>query len=326
MTTAPLLVAENVSRSFSLPSGFFNRNGKLQVQAVTGLSLSLQPHEAVGLVGESGSGKSTAGRVMLGLLPPTQGRVLFEGEDLASLDPPRLRALRRRMQLVFQDPYSSLDPSRKVADQVADGLVIHGLASGSDLQLKVEELLRHVGLEPEHGMRYPHSFSGGQRQRIGIARALATSPDILVADEPVSALDVSVQAQVLALLTQLRSELGLAMLFISHDLAAVRHLCDRVVVLYLGRVMEEGPTHEIFSNPRHPYTRALMAAAPNFDRSKRKTRVLLSGEPPSSLSPPRGCVFHTRCSHATSACKENIPLLNPIGTMHYAACSRIDEI
>ena len=326
MTGVPLLVAENVSRSFAVQKGFLGFGKKTSVQAINQFSLSLRPHEAIGLVGESGSGKSTAGRLMLGLLAPTQGRVLFEDKDLAGFDDRQLRALRRRMQLVFQDPYSSLDPRRKVADQIADGLVIHGLARGEDVRLKVDALLRHVGLEAEHGSRYPHSFSGGQRQRIGIARALASSPDILVADEPVSALDVSVQAQVLALLAQLRSKLGLAMLFISHDLAAVRHLCDRVVVLYLGRIMEEGPTREIFSSPRHPYTRALMSAAPSFDRAKKKNRILLTGEPPSPSNPPAGCVFHTRCPHSNEQCKDNVPTLEFIGTGHRVACSRFNEI
>ena len=323
---APLLVAENVSRAFAAQGGFFSLGRKPPVRAVTGFNLALQPHEAIGLVGESGSGKSTAGRLMLGLLAPTEGRVLFEGQDLAGLDPSKIRALRRRMQLVFQDPYSSLDPRRKVADQIADGLTIHNLAKGAALKARVDELLAQVGLNPEHGARFPHAFSGGQRQRIGIARALATAPDVLVADEPVSALDVSVQAQVLALLAKLRSELGLAMLFISHDLPAVRHLCDRVVVLYLGRIMEEGPTREIFAAPRHPYTRARMAAAPSFDRAKKKTRLLLAGEPPSPSNPPPGCVFHTRCPHAAPKCKEAIPPLTEVGPAHRAACVRLGEI
>ncbi|HWK46818.1 MAG TPA: oligopeptide/dipeptide ABC transporter ATP-binding protein [Stellaceae bacterium] len=333
----PLVLAEGLTRRFAA-RGLWRpfSTGPRAVQAVTGFDLSLARGEAVGLVGESGSGKSTVGRLLLGLLPPSEGRVLFEGTDLKGLDGAALRALRRRMQIVFQDPYSSLDPRRPVGAQIADGLSIHRLATAREAPARVAELLRQVGLDADHAKRFPYQFSGGQRQRIGIARALATGPDFLVADEPVSALDVSVQAQVLALLADLRTRLGLAMLFISHDLTAVRHLCDRVVVLYLGRVMEEGPTAEVFASPRHPYTAALLSAVPSLDPAHRRDRIVLSGELPSPADPPSGCVFRTRCPHAIEACAAAIPAPRPVGPgagpgadpgtrSHRAACIR-DEI
>jgi len=292
---------------------------------VVDVSLALTAGEALGLVGESGSGKSTIGRLLLGLLAPTRGRVVFDGIDLAGTPSATLRRLRRRMQLVFQDPYASLDPRRRVGEQIADGLAIHGLASGTASEARVRALLEEVGLPADHAERYPHQFSGGQRQRIGIARALATAPDFLVADEPVSALDVSVQAQVLALLGDLCRRRGLTLLFISHDLPVVRHLCARVVVLYLGRVMEEGPTDEVFSDPRHPYTRALLAAAPHLDPSRRQRHAPLAGEPPSPADPPSGCVFRTRCPYAMPACAKESPALRETGAAgHRVACIRDD--
>jgi ABC-type oligopeptide transport system ATPase subunit len=254
-----LVRAEGLSKWFP-PRGLFRRGRA--VQAVTDVTLSIGEHEAVGLVGESGSGKSTIGRLLLGLIPPSAGRIILDGVDLVAANAATLRRLRRRMQIVFQDPYSSLDPRRKVGPQVADGLAIHRLLPARQRRERVQDLLTQVGLQPEHADRYPHEFSGGQRQRIGIARALATGPDFVVADEPVSALDVSVQAQVLAVLADLRTRLGLALLFISHDLPVVRSLCDRVVVLYLGRIMEEGPAGRVLERPSHPYTRALLSATP----------------------------------------------------------------
>ncbi len=316
-----LIAAEALSRRFpGRRSGVWTRGAP--VQAVTDVSLSVDRGEAVGLVGESGSGKSTLGRMMLGLLPPSEGRVRFDGVDLGRADPGTLQRLRRRMQLVFQDPLSSLDPRRRAGDQIADGLSIHGLVPRAERPDRVAALLRQVGLDPAHADRYPHAFSGGQCQRIGIARALATGPDFLVADEPVSALDVSVQAQVLALLAELRQRLGLALLFITHDLPAVRHLCDRVVVLYLGRVMEEGPTADVFGRPRHPYTRALLSAVPALKPAQRRQRILLEGDPPSPAAPPSGCVFRTRCPHALPKCAEAVPPLR--GDGHRIACVRED--
>ncbi len=298
-----LVRAENLTRRFS--SGFLARGRP--VQAVTEVSLRIAAGEAVGLVGESGSGKSTVGRLLLGLLPPSEGTAIFDGIDLAAAGREQLRKLRRRMQLVFQDPYGSLDPRRTVGAQIGDALRIHAIVPPAQRGPRVAELLEQVGLAAEHAQRYPHQFSGGQRQRIGIARALAAGPEFLVADEPVSALDVSVQAQVLALLADLRTRLGLAMLFISHDLPVVRHLCDRVAVLYLGRVMEEGPVAAVFARPLHPYTRALLSAAPSLHAQQRRTRILLRGEPPSPADPPSGCVFRTRCPHALPACAEAVP-------------------
>ena len=319
MKPPTLLVAEQVTRDFG-GDGWPVR--KPLIHAVTDVSLSLTRGEAVGLVGESGSGKSTIGRLLLGLLAPSTGRVLFDGTDLRHTSVPQMRRMRRRMQLVFQDPYSSLNPRRRVGAQIGDGLSIHALSPRAERSERVAELLLQVGLSPDHARRFPHEFSGGQRQRIGIARALATGPDFLVADEPVSALDVSVQAQVLALLADLRSRLNLTMVFISHDLAAVRHLCDQVVVLYLGRVMEQGSTAEVFGAPRHPYTRALLSAAPSLKLSRMHERMVLKGEPPSPANPPPGCVFQTRCPHAIAKCRGEIPVLAARGGGHLDACLR----
>lgn len=316
-----MIAAEHLGKQFPVGSLLWPAP---PVQAVTDVSLGVARGEAVGLVGESGSGKSTIGRLLLGLERASSGRVLVDGADLATIAPSRMKELRRRMQLVFQDPYSSLDPRRRVGDQIADGMTIHRLASATQRQQRVANLLRQVGLEPAHAHRYPHEFSGGQRQRIGIARALSTGPEFLVADEPVSALDVSVQAQVLRVLADLRSQLGLGLLFISHDLPVVRSLCDRVIVLYLGRVMEEGPAAEVLAEPRHPYTRALLSAAPSFDPARRRSRILLSGEPPSPASPPSGCVFRTRCPWAIAACAEGVPPLRGYEPGHQFACIRDD--
>ena len=315
-----LIAAEHLTRRFG-GLGLFGRGRP--VQAVTDVSLTVARGEAVGLVGESGSGKSTIGRLLLGLLPPSEGRVLIEGADLNRARGAELRAMRRRMQLVFQDPYSSLDPRRRIGEQIADGLGIHGICPPAERPARVQALLEQVGLSAAQAERFPHEFSGGQRQRVGIARALATQPEFLVADEPVSALDVSVQAQVLALLADLRTRLGLGMLFISHDLHVVRSLCDRVLVLYLGRVMEEGPAHEVLERPAHPYTRALLSAAPSLDAMRRRTRILLAGDPPSPADPPSGCVFRTRCPWALDACAEAVPTPRVIGRGHEAACIRV---
>jgi oligopeptide/dipeptide ABC transporter ATP-binding protein len=299
--------------------------GRRSVQAVVDVSFSIERGEAVGLVGESGSGKSTIGRLMLGLLTPSKGRVMVDGMELGRTRGASLQRLRRRMQLVFQDPYSSLDPRRRIGAQIADGLAIHNLVKRSERRARVEAVLSQVGLSPSHAERYPHEFSGGQRQRVGIARALATGPDFLVADEPVSALDISVKAQVLRLLADLRSRLGLGLLFISHDLHVVRSLCDRVIVLYLGRVMEEGPAAEVLANPRHPYTRALLSAAPSLDAASRRTRILLQGDPPSPSDPPSGCVFRTRCPWAVADCAAAVPPPREMAPGHAVACIRAGE-
>jgi oligopeptide/dipeptide ABC transporter ATP-binding protein len=316
-----LVRAGGLTKRFAA-GGLFSRGRP--VQAVTDVSLEIKRGEAFGLVGESGSGKSTVGRLLLGLLPASAGRAVFDGIDLTAVKPRSLRKLRRRMQLVFQDPYGSLDPRRTVGSQVGDALEIHDLAPVAQRHRRVIELLEQVGLAAEHAERYPHQFSGGQRQRIGIARALAASPDFLVADEPVSALDVSVQAQVLSLLADLRTRLGLALLFISHDLPVVRHLCDRVAVMYLGRIMEEGPVARVFARPLHPYTQALLSAAPSLHAHRRRVRILLRGEPPSPADPPSGCVFRTRCPHALPACAEAVPEMRAMEAGHRKACIRDD--
>jgi oligopeptide/dipeptide ABC transporter ATP-binding protein len=315
-----LVVAEQLTHRF----GKKWLLGHRPTQAVSGVSFAISRGEAVGLVGESGSGKSTIGRLLLGLLRPSEGNVRLDSRDIARLSGNELRRLRRRVQLVFQDPYSSLDPRRRVGAQIADALAIHNIVPTEERPSRVRTLLEQVGLDPTHSDRYPHEFSGGQRQRIGIARALATSPDFIVADEPVSALDVSVQAQVLALLAALRQRLGLSLLFISHDLPVVRSLCDRVIVLYLGRIMEEGPVVEVMERPRHPYTRALLSAAPSIDTAGRRRRIVLQGDPPSPSNVPSGCVFRTRCPWAMPACAETVPPLAQVSANHRAACIRND--
>jgi len=314
-----LIEADGIAVRFA-GRGLFQRGPA--VRALDGVSLTVGRGEALGLVGESGSGKSTLGRVLLGLIEPDAGRVTFDGHELATTAARARRDLRPRMQLVFQDPNASLDPRRRIGVQIADGLAINRLTPPAERPDRVATLLAQVGLDPSHAARFPHEFSGGQRQRIAIARALATSPDFLVADEPVSALDVSVQAQVLRLLDDLRRRLGLALLFISHDIAVVRSLCERVVVLYLGRVMEQGPASEILRAPRHPYTQALLSAVPRLNAVDRRERVVLAGEPPNPTAPPSGCVFRTRCAIAVAACADARPPLHPVGPDHAVACIR----
>ena len=310
-----LLELRAVSRHFALPRRGFAPAPMLR--AVQQVSLSVQAGEVVGLVGESGSGKSTLGRLALRLLTPSAGTVMFEGDDLATLSRSALRARRRAMQMVFQDPFASLNPRRSIGGAIAEVLALHGLPHGA---AEVTVALRRVGLEAGDAVRRPRQFSGGQRQRIAIARALATQPRLLVADEPVSALDVSVQAGILALLQGLRAELGLAMLFISHDLRVVEAMADRIVVLYLGRVMESGPARAVFAQPRHPYTAALLAAAPGSHRPA----MTLGGEIPSPADPPSGCVFRTRCPFALPACAAEVPLPRTVAPQHEMACIRDD--
>ncbi len=296
-----------------------------RLRAVDGVSVCVGRGEIVGVVGESGSGKTTLGRAILRLVEPTRGAVRFDGVDLAGLSPRAMLPIRRRMQAVFQDPAGSLNPVMTVGAAIAEPFAIHGIGNRRDRPGRVAALLERVGLSADTAAKLPYALSGGQRQRVGIARALAVSPDLIVADEAVSALDVSVQAQIVNLLGDLRAELGLAMLFIAHDLAVVDHLCDRVIVLYLGRVMEAGRTDAVFSAPRHPYTRALLAAAPQIDPALRRVPVVLAGELPSPVSPPSGCVFRTRCPHAIADCSEAVPPL--VGDAnHAAACIRQAEI
>ncbi|MEO6068326.1 MAG: oligopeptide/dipeptide ABC transporter ATP-binding protein [Gemmatimonadota bacterium] len=304
-------------------SGLF-AGKKPPVRAVDGVSFTVGRGETLALVGESGCGKTSVGRTLLRLQEPTAGRASFDGTDLFALKGEALRAMRRRLQIVFQDPYSSLDPRMTVADSVAEGIEIHRLAKGPAIRARVEELLAEVGLDPSYADRYPHEFSGGQRQRIGIARALAVEPTFIVCDEPVSALDVSVQAQVLNLLADLQRTRGLSYLFIAHDLAVVRQLAHRVAVMYLGRIVELGPTEEVLSRPRHPYTQALLSAVPEPDPVTRRPRVMLAGEPPSPSAPPPGCAFHPRCPHPRrdARCSTERPELRALGegttACHYA--------
>jgi peptide/nickel transport system ATP-binding protein len=309
--SAPLLDVQGLSKHFG--------GGPNPVRAVEDVSFAIQPGEVLGLVGESGSGKSTIGRLVLRLLDPTRGVVRFGGEDIAQTPGRKLKAFRRRAQMVFQDPYASLNPRLRVRDIVGEALDAHGLARGRRGE-RVGELLETVGLPAAHMARYPHEFSGGQRQRIGIARALAVEPELIVADEPVSALDVSVQAQVLNLMQDLRARFGLAMLFISHDLDVVELMCDRIAVLYLGRVMEIGPTAVVSSRPRHPYTQALMAASPKADPDAPRLARTLKGDMPSPMAPPSGCVFRTRCPHAFEACAQIVPPLRSHPDGSASAC------
>ncbi len=311
----PLLRIQNLSKQFGVGPG--------AVRAVQDVSFDILPGETLGLVGESGSGKSTIGRMLTRLIDPTDGKLLYRHEarevDLARLSQGALRPLRADIQIIFQDPYASLNPRMRIRDVLGEALSTHGLARGAARQKRIEELLEQVGLRPEHAERFPHEFSGGQRQRIGIARALAVEPRFIVADEPLSALDVSIQAQVVNLLGELKERLNLTLLFISHDLDVVEYLCDRVVVLYLGRVVEVAPTEALYTRPRHPYTQALLAAAPIPDPAQRREIPLLSGDLPSPKNPPSGCVFRTRCPLAESRCAQADMQLRAVGEGHLQA-------
>ena len=304
--------------------------GSHPVRAVEDVSFAVRVGETLGLVGESGSGKSTIGRLLTRLVDPTAGQILYRSDpdqpvrDLASLSQSQYRPLRSDIQIIFQDPYASLNPRMRIRDVLAEALDTHGLARGAARQPRIQELLQQVGLRPEHADRFPHEFSGGQRQRIGIARALAVQPRFIVADEPLSALDVSIQAQVVNLLGELKAQLGLTLLFISHDLDVVEYLCDRVVVLYLGRVMEMAPTEALYAHPRHPYTRVLLAAAPVPDPAQRRTIPLLQGDLPSPAHPPSGCVFRTRCPLAEARCASTDLTLRERAPGHWSACWRDD--
>jgi oligopeptide/dipeptide ABC transporter ATP-binding protein len=321
--SAPLLEVEDVSRQFVARRSALGRPTAI-VNAVNGVSFSLEAGETLAVVGESGCGKSTLGRLVLRLIDPTAGRIRFEGHDVTACKERELRSVRRNAQLIFQDPYASLNPRMTIARILAEPLALHAVVPASRRAERVSELLRLVGLEPRLARRYPHEFSGGQRQRIAIARALAVEPKLVVCDEPVSALDVSIRAQVLNLLRDLQRRLKLACIFISHDLAVVKHIADRIAVMHLGRIVEIAPTTALFANPRHPYTRALLSAIPVPVPGARHERIVLHGELPSALDPPAGCSFHTRCPVAVARCATERPEL--AGTLHAVACHRAGEL
>ncbi len=317
--TGALLEARDLTRHFAVREGLLRRR---QLRAVDGVDLSIGEGETLGVVGESGCGKSTLARLLLGLLAPTAGEVHFNGSPLRRQG----KAVRRDLQVIFQDPYSSLNPRMTAGEIVERPLIVHKLGNSSQRRERVAELFNWVGLPPESASRYSHEFSGGQRQRIAIARAIASGPRLVIADEPTSALDVSVQAKVLNLLKDLQASLGLTYVFISHDMRVVRHMCDRLAVMYLGRIVEQGPTEEVFQNPRHPYTRALLGAVPRLEPRRKRARVPVEGEPPSPLSPPTGCHFHPRCAWAVDQCRTTSPELRKLSADHLAACHLAEEL
>ncbi len=314
----PLLSLESVYKFFPVRKSFFSSE-TVKVHAVDGVSLSVPEGRTVGLVGESGCGKTTLGRLAIRLIPPDAGRIRFEGRDITTLSGEQLRLLRRKMQIIFQDPYSSLNPRMRVRDIVGEGWLVHGIARGPEIREMAERLLLRVGLSADAADKYPHEFSGGQRQRIGIARAIALSPRLVVSDEPVSALDVSVQAQILNLLRDIQEEYGIAYLFVSHDLRVIRHVSDTVAVMYLGKLMEVAPAADLFREPLHPYSRSLLSAVPMPGRAPRE-KIVLKGEIPSPVHIPPGCRFHTRCFLAEKMCEEFSPLLRQVAPGRFVSC------
>tara|TARA_Y100000588_G_scaffold394095_1_gene512798 strand:- start:2414 stop:3382 length:969 start_codon:yes stop_codon:yes gene_type:complete len=314
-----LLSAENLVKRFPIRGGTLNRVVNY-VQAVNGVSFTVRRGEVLGLVGESGSGKTTIGRLVLRLEEATAGKVIFDGTNILELPKKEMRRFRKRMQIIFQDPYASLNPREKVRTVIGHALALHSIGTPESRRERAAELVEQVGLSPDQLDRFPHEFSGGQRQRVGIARALAVNPDFLVADEPVSALDVSIQAQVINLLSDLKDQLDLTMLFIAHDLAVVEHICDRVAVMYLGKIMELAPSSSLYKNPNHPYTEALLSAVPVPEPGHQQKRTVLSGDIPSAINPPSGCVFRSRCPRAEAICATETPQLKQIGPDHFSAC------
>lgn len=321
----PILEVRNVKKYFPVNAGLFKK--PLQVKAVDDVSFTMYKGETLGLVGESGCGKSTLGRTIVRLYEPTGGEIIFKGDDISHLSSHKLKYLRQQMQLIFQDPYSSLNPRMNVNSIVGEALLTHKLVQkGQEYQDRVVEIIEKCGLAAYHVNRYPHQFSGGQRQRIGVARALALNPDFIVADEPVSALDVSVQSQVLNMMNSLKDEFGLSYLFISHDLSVVKHISDRIGVMYLGSLVELSDKEDIYRNPLHPYTKALLAAIPEPDPRKIKKMEAIKGEIPSNINTPPGCKFHTRCPYMQEICKEEVPQLRELETDHFVACHFAGEI
>jgi oligopeptide/dipeptide ABC transporter, ATP-binding protein, C-terminal domain len=323
---APLLQLIDVKTHFPVERGLIFRRRIGTVRAVDGVSLTLNPGEIVGLVGESGCGKSTLGRTILQLVRPTEGSIILGGRNLAGLNGRDLRKTRADVQMIFQDPYASLNPRMTVFDVLAEALLTHRCIPKSELYSRVSELMAKVGLSPKALRKYPHEFSGGQRQRIAIARALAVEPKLIVADEPVSALDVSIQAQIINLLGKLSREMGLTLIFISHDLSVVKHISDRIAVMYLGRIVELGPATQVIERPLHPYTKSLVSAVPIPDPTRRRERIVLSGDPPSPLNPPGGCPFHPRCPWAIADCAKIVPQLEKFDSAQEAACIRMKEL
>lgn len=319
--TAPLLEVQNLKKYFPV-TGSFGRLGGIKghVKAVNDVSFQLRKGETFGLVGESGSGKSTTGRTMLRLTEPTSGKVIYKDQNIFDLSSKEMKAVRKDIQMVFQDPYSSLNPRIRIGHALEEPLLIHSLAERNERKEMVLDILTKVGLKKEHYDRYPHEFSGGQRQRLGLARALIVNPKMVICDEPVSALDVSIQSQVINLLRELQQELGLTYLFITHDISVVRHISDRIGVMYLGQIIEEAPTDSLFINPSHPYTQALFSAVPGGKREQSRERIVLKGEIPSPLNPPSGCIFHTRCPFAMDICKVDIPERREISKEHFVSC------
>ncbi|MDE8563308.1 dipeptide ABC transporter ATP-binding protein [Anoxybacillus rupiensis] len=317
--TEPLLQVKDLKKYFPIPGGVFSKKIG-EVKAVDDLTFTVYKGETLGIVGESGCGKSTTGRMLLRLIEPTEGSIVFENQEITNLSKQELRKVRRDMQMVFQDPFASLNPRHTVEKILEEPLVVHGIGSKQERKKKVYEMLEVVGLGSYHAKRYPHQFSGGQRQRIGIARALMTRPKLIIADEPVSALDVSIQAQVLNLLEDLQKEFGLTYIFIAHDLGVVRHISDRVGVMYLGRMVELADSDVLYESPKHPYTKALLSAVPIPDPEYQQERQLLTGDLPSPANPPKGCAFHTRCSACMDICKTTRPTLQEVEKGHYVAC------
>lgn len=320
----PLLEVKNLKKYFPISSGTLNRS-KQYVRSVDGIDLTVFEGETLGIVGESGCGKSTTGRTILRLLEPTEGEVWFQGQDLAKLKKEEMRRMRRNIQMVFQDPFASLNPRKTIKKILLEPLQVHNIGSTKERLETVEKIIDVVGLQKEHLNRHPHDFSGGQRQRIGIARALILNPRLIIADEPVSALDVSIQSQILNLLKDLKRDYHLTLVFISHDLSVVKHICDRIAVMYLGKIVEIGTKQEIFSQPKHPYTRALLSAIPQSNRSNRRERIILKGDLPSPANPPSGCTFHTRCIFATDECKINMPILEQVGGKQWVSCHHVKK-